>query len=324
MKDPNMSETQLAKKNQYPPALFIMGPTASGKTSLAVELIKHFPIEIISVDSALIYTDMNIGTAKPDEATLKQAPHRLIDFLDPSQTYSAADFRRDALREMQQITDNGNIPVLVGGTMLYYRALENDLAKLPSANPDIRKKINQQAAEKGWNAMHQQLAMIDPESAARIHPNDSQRVQRALEVYEITGENLTTLHKAAKHDALPYRLLKIALIPENRDWLRERAATRFNQMIEDGFMAEIQQLFDRRDLNPDLPSIRCVGYRQAWRYLNGNIDFNEMKKRVIVATRQLAKRQMTWLRSEKEVSRYDAQHYDLSSIIGEIRHFLRS
>lgn len=319
-----MSETQLAKKNQYPPALFIMGPTASGKTSLAVELMKHFPIEIISVDSALIYTDMNIGTAKPDKATLEQAPHRLIDFLDPSQTYSAADFRQDALREMQHITANGNIPVLVGGTMLYYRALENDLAKLPSANPDIRKKINQQALEKGWDAMHQQLTKIDPESAARIHPNDTQRIQRALEVYEISGENLTTLHKAAKHDALPYHLLKIALIPENRDWLRERAATRFNQMIEDGFMVEIQQLFDRRDLNPDLPSMRCVGYRQAWHYLNGNIDFNEMKKRVIVATRQLAKRQMTWLRSEKEVSRYDAQHYDLSSIIGEIRHFLRS
>jgi tRNA dimethylallyltransferase len=319
-----MSDTQPSNKHQYPPAIFIMGPTASGKTSLAVELIQHFPIEIISVDSALIYTDMNIGTAKPDKATLEKAPHRLIDFLDPSQAYSAADFRRDALREMQQITDNGNIPVLVGGTMLYYRALENDLAKLPSANAAIRKKIDQQATEKGWGAMHQQLAMIDPESAARIHPNDSQRIQRALEVYEITGENLTTLHKAAKHDALPYRLLKIALIPENRDWLRERAATRFNQMIEEGFMAEIQHLYDRRDLNPDLPSMRCVGYRQAWSYLNGNLDFKEMKKRVIVATRQLAKRQMTWLRSEKEVSRYDAQLYDLSSIIGEIRHFLRS
>lgn len=314
----------MTSKTTLPPAIFIMGPTASGKTDLAVQLMDHFPIEIISVDSALIYKGMDIGTAKPDKATLEKAPHRLIDFLDPSQAYSAADFRRDALREMQQITDNGNIPVLVGGTMLYYRALENDLAKLPCANPEIRKKLDQQASEQGWNAMHDRLASIDPDSAARIHPNDSQRIQRALEVYEITGENLTFLHKKAKHNALPYELLKIALIPENREWLRERAALRFDQMIKEGFMVEIQHLFDRRDLNSDLPSMRCVGYRQAWSYLNGNIDFNEMKNRAIVATRQLAKRQMTWLRSEKEVSRYDAQYYDLSSIIGDIRHFLGS
>lgn len=315
--------TDSQPKANLPPAIFIMGPTASGKTDLAVELIEHFPIEIISVDSALIYKEMSIGTAKPDKATLEKAPHRLIDFLDPSQAYSAADFRRDALREMEQITANGNIPVLVGGTMLYYRALENDLAKLPSANPDIRKKIDKQAASEGWGVLHQQLEKIDPGSAARIHPNDSQRIQRALEVYEITGKSLTSLHKAAKHDALPYRLLKIALIPDDREWLRERAALRFEQMIEEGFLEEIQHLYDRRDLNPDLPSIRCVGYRQAWDYLNGNIDFNEMKNRAIVATRQLAKRQMTWLRSEKEVSRYDAQHYSLSSIIGEITRFLR-
>lgn len=312
---------QTDEHSPLPPAIFIMGPTASGKTNLAVELINHFPIEIISVDSALIYKEMNIGTAKPDKATLEKAPHRLIDFLDPSQAYSAADFRRDALREMQQITDSGKLPVLVGGTMLYYRALENDLAKLPSANPDIRKKIDQQAKEHGWNNLHERLKEVDPASATRIHPNDSQRIQRALEVYEITGKNLTTLHKAAKHSALPYRLLKIALVPDNREWLRARAALRFDQMIEDGFMDEIQRLFDRRDLNPDLPSMRCVGYRQAWSYLNGNIDFNEMKKRAIVATRQLAKRQMTWLRSEREVSRYDAQLYDLSSIIGEIERF---
>ena len=312
----------LDSKKTLPPAIFIMGPTASGKTDLAVRLMDHFPIEIISVDSALIYKGMNIGTAKPDKATLEKAPHRLIDFLDPSQAYSAADFRRDALAEMQQITNNGNIPVLVGGTMLYYRALENDLAKLPSANVDIRKKLDQQAVEQGWHAMHKRLESIDPESAARIHPNDSQRIQRALEVYEITGENLTCLHQKAKHNTLPYELLKIALIPENREWLKERAALRFDQMIEQGFMVEIQHLFDRKDLNSDLPSMRCVGYRQAWSYLNGNIDFNEMKNRAIVATRQLAKRQLTWLRSEKKVSRYDAQHYNLSSIIGEIRLFL--
>ena len=314
----------MTSKITLPPAIFIMGPTASGKTDLAVQLMDHFPIEIISVDSALIYKGMDIGTAKPDKATLERAPHRLIDFLDPSQAYSAADFRRDALREMQQITDNGNIPILVGGTMLYYRALENDLAKLPSANPDVRKKLDQQASEQGWQAMHDRLATIDPQSATRIHPNDTQRIQRALEVYEIMGENLTSLHKKAKHNAFPYKLLKIALIPENREWLRERAALRFDQMIEEGFMVEIQQLFDRKDLNSDLPSMRCVGYRQAWSHLNGNIDFNEMKNRAIVATRQLAKRQMTWLRSERKVSRYDAQHYNLSSITGEIRRFLGS
>ena len=310
-------------KATLPPAIFIMGPTASGKTDLAVKLIEHFPIEIISVDSALIYKEMSIGTAKPDKETLEKAPHRLIDFLDPSQSYSAADFRHDALREMEQITANGNIPVLVGGTMLYYRALENDLAKLPSANPDIREKIDKQAAEEGWSALHQRLEQVDPDSAARIHPNDSQRIQRALEVYDITGKSLSSLHKAAKHDALPYRLLKIALVPENREWLRERAAMRFEQMIEEGFLEEVQHLYDRRDLNTDYPSIRCVGYRQAWEYLNGNIDFNEMKNRAIVATRQLAKRQMTWLRSETKVSRYDAQYYNLSSVIGEITHFLR-
>ncbi len=310
-------------KATLPPAIFIMGPTASGKTDLAVKLIEHFPIEIISVDSALIYKEMSIGTAKPDKETLEKAPHRLIDFLDPSQSYSAADFRHDALREMEQITANGNIPVLVGGTMLYYRALENDLAKLPSANPDIREKIDKQAAEEGWSALHQRLEQVDPDSAARIHPNDSQRIQRALEVYDITGKSLSSLHKAAKHDALPYRLLKIALVPENREWLRERAAMRFEQMIEEGFLEEVQHLYDRRDLNTDHPSIRCVGYRQAWEYLNGNIDFNEMKNRAIVATRQLAKRQMTWLRSETKVSRYDAQYYNLSSVIGEITHFLR-
>ena len=315
--------TDSQSKVVLPPALFIMGPTASGKTDLAVELIKHFPIEIISVDSALIYKEMNIGTAKPDKKTLEKAPHRLVDFLDPSQAYSAADFRLDALREMAEITANGNIPVLVGGTMLYYRALENDLAKLPSANPEVRKKIDTQAAEQGWDILHQRLEQVDPDSAARIHPNDSQRIQRALEVYEITGQSLTSLHKAAKHDALPYRLLKIALIPNDREWLRERAALRFEQMIENGFLEEVQYLYDRSDLNPNLPSIRCVGYRQAWEYLNGNIDFKEMKNRAIVATRQLAKRQMTWLRSEQEVSRYDAQHYNLSSIIGEITRFLR-
>ena len=314
--------TSAIPKELLPPAIFIMGPTASGKTDLAVELMEHFPIEIISVDSALIYKDMNIGTAKPDKETLEKAPHRLIDFLDPSESYSAADFRRDALREMQEITNNGKIPVLVGGTMLYYRALENDLAKLPSADPEIRKKIDQQATEEGWDAVHKRLEEVDPESAARIHPNDPQRIQRALEVYEITGKSLTSLHKAAKHDTLPYKLLKIALIPENREWLRARAALRFDQMIEQGFMDEMQDLYDRKDLNPDLPSIRCVGYRQAWDYLNENIDFKEMKNRAIVATRQLAKRQLTWLRSEKEVSRYDAQHYNLSSIIGEIKRFL--
>ena len=307
---------------KLPPALFIIGPTASGKTGLAIKLMKHFPIELISVDSALVYKDMDIGTAKPSPEELKAAPHRLISFLDPSQPYSAADFRNDALREMQEITAKGKIPVLVGGTMLYFRALENGLAKLPTADQKIRKKLDNEAKEHGWGALHQRLTRVDPIAGERIHPNDQQRIQRALEVYEVTGKPLTTLQKEAKMDALPYRLMKIALIPESREWIRELAKTRFEQMLEQGFIEEVKSLYARDDLNADLPAIRAVGYRQVWDYLEGKLDKDEMQERAIIATRQLAKRQMTWMRSEPNVTRYDAKGYNLDEIIRDIHQFL--
>ncbi len=237
-----------------PPAIFIIGPTASGKTGLAMKLMAHFPIELISVDSALIYKDMDIGTAKPSPKELEQAPHRLISFLDPSESYSAADFRRDALREMKEITQQGKIPVLVGGTMLYYRALENGLAILPEANEEVRQALNQQAEKHGWDYLHQRLLELDPVAGKRIHPNDKQRIQRALEVYELSGKPLTTLQQEAQMDALPYRLLKIALIPE-RAWVRDLAEKRFDKMLQQGFLDEVKALHKRGDLHADLPSI---------------------------------------------------------------------
>jgi tRNA dimethylallyltransferase len=304
-----------------PPAIFIIGPTASGKTGLAMKLMQYFPIELISVDSALIYKDMDIGTAKPTADELIKAPHRLINFLDPSQSYSAADFRKDALREMAEITAKGKIPVLVGGTMLYYRALENGLAVLPEADPAVRKKLTDEAEEKGWDFLHQRLVEVDPVAGKRIHPNDKQRIQRALEVYELTGRPLTKLQKEAQLDALPYRLMKIALIPE-REWIRDLAEKRFEIMMQQGFLDEVKALYARDDLHADLPSIRCVGYRQAWQYLEGKLDADEMKERAVIATRQLAKRQMTWMRSEPNITPYDAQNYQLDLIVNNIKSFL--
>ncbi len=313
--------TASLEKSSKPPAIFIIGPTASGKTGLAIKLIQHFPIELISVDSALIYKGMDIGTAKPSPAELKKAPHRLISFLDPAEAYSAADFRHDALREMQAITGRGNIPVLVGGTMLYYRALENGLAILPEANPDVRNKLNAEAEASGWDSLHQRLLRVDEVSGKRIHPNDKQRIQRALEVFELTGKPLSQLHKEAQMDALPYRLLKIALIPE-REWIRDLAEKRFDQMMQAGFLDEVKMLYQRGDLHADLPSIRCVGYRQLWQYLEGKLDKEEMKQRAVIATRQLAKRQMTWMRSEPNITRFDAKNYQLETVISTIKNFL--
>lgn len=303
-------------------AICIMGPTGTGKTDLAIELHKHFPVEIISVDSALVYKGMDIGSAKPDTATLEQAPHRLVGFLDPSQPYSAADFRTDALREMAEITAQGRIPLLVGGTMLYFRALEYGLSALPEADPAIRAQLEAEAAEHGWQALHYRLAQVDPIAAARIHPNDPQRLQRALEVYTLTGKSLTELQQASWHDACPYQLLKIALIPENRAWLHARLAQRFDQMLQQGLLAEVQQLFSRNDLDTNLPAIRAVGYRQVWDYLNGKLDYTQMRDRAIVATRQLAKRQMTWLRSERDISVHNPQECNLSSLISNVSTFL--
>ena len=278
-----------------PLAIFLMGPTASGKSALAMELVQRLPCDIISVDSALVYRGMDIGTAKPTAAELALAPHRLSDLLDPSQAYSAADFCRDALREMAAITAAGRIPLLVGGTMLYYKALLDGLSPLPEADPQIRAQIEAEAQALGWAVLHQQLLQIDPVAGARIHPNDPQRLSRALEVFRITGKTMTELTQQTGCE-LPYRTLQYAIAPTDRALLRQRIAERFDAMLEQGFEAEVRQLFERGDLSPDLPSIRCVGYRQMWDYLAGVIDYGEMRYRGTVATNQLAKRQLTWLR----------------------------
>ncbi len=281
--------------NPRPTAIFLMGPTASGKTDLAIALRERLPVEIISVDSALIYRGMDIGTAKPTAEELAKAPHRLIDIKDPAESYSAAAFRNDALREMQAITAQGKIPLLVGGTMLYYKALQEGLSPLPSSDPAIRADIEQQASQQGWAAMHQELQKIDPVAAARINPNDSQRINRALEVFYISGKTLTEL-STQKSPELPYNVQAFAIAPQERAILHDRIALRFNKMIEQGFQQEVEKLFSRSDLHLDLPSIRCVGYRQMWEFLQGDYDHAKMVFRGICATRQLAKRQITWLR----------------------------
>ena len=285
---------------RLPPVIFLMGPTASGKTALAIELVNRLPCDIISVDSALIYRGMDIGTAKPTADELALAPHRLLDIRDPSQAYSAADFRQDALREIESITSQGRIPVLVGGPMLYYKALLEGLSPLPAADPAIRQQIEEEAIEKGWDELHAELQTIDPVSAARIHPNDPQRLSRALEVYRISGKTLTELTQT-KGEQLPYRTLQFAIAPLEREILRQRIAERFHLMLSQGFEQEVRRLYQRGDLHADMPSIRCVGYRQMWEYIDGQLSYDEMVYRGIVATCQLAKRQMTWLRSWQNV-----------------------
>ena len=275
-----------------------MGPTASGKTGVAVDLVQQLPLEIVSVDSALIYRGMDIGTAKPDAGTLRRAPHRLIDILEPSETYSAAEFRHDALREMAAICHNGNSPLLVGGTTLYFRALEQGLSPLPSADPELRAQLGAEAREAGWAAMHARLQHVDPEAAARIHPNDPQRIQRALEVHALSGAPMSQAFAAGREPSPGYRFLKIILAPRDRAVLHQRIAQRFQTMLEQGFVDEVRRLRARGDLRADLPSMRAVGYRQAWSYLEGNLSASEWVERAIIATRQYAKRQMTWLRAE--------------------------
>ncbi|ACT47754.1 tRNA (adenosine(37)-N6)-dimethylallyltransferase MiaA [Methylotenera mobilis] len=289
-----------------PPAIFVMGPTASGKTDLAISLYKKLPIELISVDSALVYEDMNIGTAKPSAEELKQAPHALIDIIPPTEVYSAAHFRNDTLQLMADITARGKIPVLVGGTMLYFKALEEGLSQLPEADPAVRQQIEQEASALGWPAMHAKLALVDPESAARLQPNDVQRIERALEVYRITGKSMTALHQASSGDTLPYRLLKIALVPSDRKVLHARIALRFEKMLAHGFVDEVKALVRKYPaLTSDSTSMRCVGYRQALEYLAGEYDATELRDRGIFATRQLAKRQLTWLRSMQDLHQVD-------------------
>lgn len=319
---------------KHPPAIFLMGPTASGKTDLAIALCERLPCEIISVDSALIYQGMDIGTAKPSAEELARAPHRLIDICDPSESYSAADFRRDALVEMKQITEAGRIPLLVGGTMMYFKALLHGMSGLPAADPALRARLEGEAAERGWPALHEELQRTDPVAARLIHPNNRQRLLRALEVIRLTGRPISAFWQAedgaqagaerASGDAgvedytyftrwqaddgtaLPYTVTQLAIAPSERKVLHERIELRFRRMLEAGFLDEVRSLMARGDLDPELPSMRCVGYRQAWEYLAGDGDYEEFVSKGVAATRQLAKRQLTWLRKWSDVHWLDS------------------
>lgn len=304
--------------NNLPPAIFLMGPTASGKTDLALQLVRELPCEIISVDSALIYQGMDIGSAKPSAEILQAYPHHLVNILDPMHSYSAAQFREDALAAMADITARGRIPLLVGGTMLYYKALIEGLAAMPAADAQVRAQLELQAATEGWAALHAQLHNVDPVSAARIHPNDPQRILRALEVWQVSGQSMTQLraHQALQKQAsngghLPYNVATFAIAPQQRSVLHERIAQRFHLMLEQGFLDEVKTLWQRGDLHADLPSIRAVGYRQAWMYLQGDYTYDDMIERGIIATRQLAKRQFTWLRSWDDVQWLDSLSCDI-------------
>ena len=294
-----------------PPAIFLMGPTASGKSALAVKLAQTIQAEIISVDSALVYRGMDVGTAKPTIEDRGGIPHHLIDILDPSEAFSTGQFRKRALKLMAEITDRGRIPILTGGTMLYFNSLFYGLAKLPSADPEIRAKLNEQAQQYGNEYMHRHLAQVDQDSAARIHPNDPQRVQRALEVYEITGKPLTDFFKEAEAQQIPFHKIKLIIAPDNRKILHQRIATRFHKMLELGLIEEIQGLRQRRDLDETMPSIRAVGYRQVWSYLQDEYDYETMIEKAIIATRQLAKRQFTWLRRVEDALSFNAEEIHL-------------
>lgn len=305
-----------------------MGPTASGKTGLAVELVERYPLEIISVDSAMVYRQMDIGTAKPDADTLRRAPHRLIDIRDPAESYSAAEFRDDALAEMGRISQQGRVPLLVGGTGLYFRALTGGLADLPPANVSLRAQLELEAEEYGWPALHQRLQELDPVIAERIHPNDPQRIQRALEVISLTGRPMSEIqaeHGQRQAESFGYQVLRLVVCPDERTVLHRRINRRFEQMLQQGFLDEVKALMQRGDLDPAMPSMRCVGYRQAWSHLQGEIDLPEMAKKAQAATRQLAKRQLTWLRQETEALWYDLQRESVrKSVLQNFDRFLES
>ncbi len=294
----------MSATDQRPPAIFLMGPTASGKTALALRLAERFPVDLISVDSALVYRGLDIGAAKPDAATLAQFPHRLIDIRDPAQPYSAAEFRTDALREMSATTAAGRIPLLVGGTGLYFRALQYGLSDLPEADPALRARLADEARVLGWAALHARLGELDPAAAARIRAGDAQRIQRALEVIALSGKTLSA-QQGAPPQRFGYRVLKLALIPADRAALHARIAARMDAMLAQGFLAEVQRLRARGDLHGDLPAVRAVGYRQAWQHLDGEFDVAQLRDRAIFATRQLAKRQFTWLRGELDARALD-------------------
>lgn len=299
--------------SQKLPVIFLMGPTASGKTDLAISLREHMPVELVNVDSAQIYQQMDIGTAKPDAETLRKAPHRLLGFCDPSKAYSAADFAIDAKKEIADIHQMGRIPLLVGGSMLYFKVLLEGLSDLPPADADIRKGIQEQADRDGWATVHQQLQLVDPTTANKLHPNHSQRIQRALEVYKITGTPLSELQSQSEGGIEDdYEVRQYALVMQNRALLHQRIEQRFKAMMEAGFASEVEQLFQRGDLHADLPSIRAAGYRQLWDYFEGHCGVDEAVEKAIIATRQLAKRQQTWLRNwpnSKEIQVDNQQGY---------------
>ena len=280
-----------------PPAILLMGPTASGKSAVALELAARLPVEIVSVDSAQVFRGMDIGTAKPDLTEQQRVPHHLIDIIDPAQSYSAARFRADALRLLREITSRGRIPLLVGGTMLYFKALREGLSALPQADAAVRSAIDAEAHEHGWPALHAELARVDPATASRLKPADSQRIQRALEVHRITERPMSELLGRREAEPLPYRLVQIALLPSDRAALHRRIEARFDAMLRAGLVEEVTALRERHALHADLPSMRCVGYRQAWEFVEGKITKAELHDRGIYATRQLAKRQLTWLRA---------------------------
>jgi len=302
-------------KTTLPPAIFLMGPTASGKTALSVQLAQKLNAEIISVDSVLVFKGMDIGTAKPTLEERAGIPHHLIDILDPAESFSTGAFRRQALALMADITARGKLPVLVGGTMLYFNSLFHGLAQLPSADDAVRAQLNAQAQAIGKEAMHAKLQLIDPVAAVRIHPNDPQRVQRALEVYELTGKPMTQLHAEAQAEEIPYQKIKLIIAPRDRAVLHEKIALRFKKMLQQGLVAEVETLYQRGDLTVQMPSIRAVGYRQVWSYLDGEINAEEMQETGIIATRQLAKRQFTWLRRETDAHSFYTEEQDVFSAV---------
>ncbi|MBI2295642.1 MAG: tRNA (adenosine(37)-N6)-dimethylallyltransferase MiaA [Betaproteobacteria bacterium] len=294
-----------------------MGPTASGKTGVAMRLARELPCEIINVDSAQIYKGMDIGTAKPGPDLLRRVPHNLLDVIEPHESYSAARFRDDALAAMREITERDRIPLLVGGTMLYFKSLVEGLSELPEADPMIRLVIDTMAEEQGWPAVHARLRQVDPETAARLSPNDAQRIQRALEVYYISSKPMSDFLKKPKYVYFPYTPIKVALVPGDREKLHDRIARRFDAMLEGGLVAELKQLREEFGLEASMPSMRCVGYRQAWDYLEGRIDLAGLREQGIAATRQLAKRQLTWLRSMEGVTEFDCLEQDVAELVLE-------
>ena len=301
----------LTPDSKWPPAILLMGPTCSGKTSVALELVQKLPCEIISVDSAQIYRHMDIGTAKPDAETLERVPHHLISIIEPTERYSAAQFREDALRLMAEIGARHRIPLLVGGTMLYFKTLREGLSELPQADPTIRAVIDSMAEQAGWPALHEELGRLDPATAARLEPTDSQRIQRALEICYLTGQPMSRILRQSEIAVLPYRAAAIALVPDDRTILHRRIAERFKRMLESGLIEEVKWLRSHYALQRSMPSMRCVGYRQVWQHLDGELDYQGLREKGIAATRQLAKRQLTWLRAMKQVKTFDCLAADL-------------